>query len=735
MSLRHSVGRTLGCGSCSTQLLRSFVAAAGVTLPPPVQQYSLRQRTRDTRPQLSQFSTTIRAAVENDANNTTTTSHLVSDDALLEDETLPEDVDEATSGAGAQLSDQVTPIAHPTANENENAVPWYLQVNAPIAQQDHPLSDRQRLPDLPLNPPALLQPILDHVSVDLGLDHLSLLDLRTLDPPPALGANTIMLVGTARSEKHLHVSADRLCRWLRSTHRLSPFADGLLGRNELKLKLRRKAKRSRLLSAVGAKETSAADLDDGIRTGWVCVNVGKVEGGLLPEQEELAARETKDFVGFGGQTDGSRIVVQMMTEEKRGQIDLETLWNGILRRAKKAKDEAQEEQRKAAILAADAGEVDVYRPQSLQRPAIQPRPGSRVHARAFHTSATWTWPTKSANRDSGAPIPTTVPIKNNISDQDTTSRVSQATLTLRHLTIRLRAMGPQAALAALGKAYTDTATTPFLAAFHNATPAFPDSEQWQLHLQLRCYAVALGHPRYTKKSIIAQLKDMRLARVLPSEETYILVLKAMLSSPLEADTGTTNLKYRRRAIRQALDVLDRMHEEGYNPTSEPVLRLLYSTTAFPPLPSYSPPDSSILHQTEATPSCPRIPMTLSTLLPSLVAYSISQAASSSQWSRLWSIWHHYPCSFLHRSSIMYTTLFHAIARTNSQTMAIDALRSCLPNMTREEPPIKLEGDVAAAVKQCLVVAEPNARNLGENGGTTEWAILWRRCLRGLRQKE
>ncbi|KAH0389297.1 hypothetical protein KCU92_g202, partial [Aureobasidium melanogenum] len=228
--------------------------------------------------------------------------------------------------------------ATPSSTELES-VPWYLQVDTPTPQQEHPFAERQKLPDLPESPPALLQPILEHVSVELGLDHLSFIDLRQLDPPPALGANLLMIIGTARSEKHLHVSADRLCRWLRTEHHLTPYADGLLGRNELKLKLRRKAKRSRLLSAVGAKETASQDLDDGIRTGWVCVNVGRVEGGAL----QKPAEDMDNIVGFGSQSSGSRIVVQMMTDEKRGQIDLETLWSGILKRSIKAKTDKDQE--------------------------------------------------------------------------------------------------------------------------------------------------------------------------------------------------------------------------------------------------------------------------------------------------------------------------------------------------------------------------------------------------------
>ncbi|KAL9597124.1 MAG: hypothetical protein Q9219_005346 [cf. Caloplaca sp. 3 TL-2023] len=207
-------------------------------------------------------------------------------------------------------------------------LPWYLQQQT---DQSEPktLSDRQRLPDLPSDPPPLLNPILQHVSVDLGLDDLTLLDLRDIDPPPALGANLMMILGTARSEKHLHVSADRLCRWLRTTHKLTPYADGLLGRGELRLKLKRKNRRARMLNSVGASDKDNSD--DGIRTGWVCVNIGTIEDGRAVEHDNFK-HEDDDYVGFGGEISGVKMVVQMLTEEKREELDLETLWGQALRR-------------------------------------------------------------------------------------------------------------------------------------------------------------------------------------------------------------------------------------------------------------------------------------------------------------------------------------------------------------------------------------------------------------------
>jgi len=241
--------------------------------------------------------------------------------------------EDATDGMNGEYSASTTRQAN---------IPWYLQPELhPPPQTSSPIAARQRLPPIPSHAPPILQPLLTHISVELGLDDLSLLDLRTLDPPPALGANLLMVVGTARSEKHLHVSADKLCRWLRSDpFYLTPFADGLLGRNELKLKLRRRAKRLRLMTGVGAKATADTELEEGIRTGWVCVNVGRVEGGELPDQVAGLRQREAQVVGFGTRVGGSSIVVQLMTEEKRGEIDLERLWMGIINRERREREEA-----------------------------------------------------------------------------------------------------------------------------------------------------------------------------------------------------------------------------------------------------------------------------------------------------------------------------------------------------------------------------------------------------------
>ncbi|KAI5212223.1 hypothetical protein E4T38_00827 [Aureobasidium subglaciale] len=554
------------------------------------------------------------------------------------------------------------------------SVPWYLQVDTPTPQQEHPFAERQRLPELPESPPALLQPILEHVSVELGLDHLSLIDLRELDPPPALGANLLMVIGTARSEKHLHVSADRLCRWLRTEHRLTPYADGLLGRNELKLKLRRKAKRTRLLSAVGAKETASQDIDDGIRTGWVCVNVGKVEGGALQMQQE-----PENFVGFGGQSSGSRIVVQMMTDEKRGQIDLETLWSGILRRSIKAKsdkdqdvDDAETRVRKGLLLeeSQDSPGSYRYRPHAADYPSGQ-------QARAFHSSAKQSTQQGAQN--------STLSQLNPQSD-----RISQSAIILNHMVDHVQSMSPSEALKALGRDSKDQESTPMLRAFYTAMPRFPETMHWHAHVSLDCHAVRLGHAGYTHTCLIQDLESMRIASLIPDERTYLAVLEAILLPYAEDAPPTRAVVISRTTIRRALAVLDRMSEDGIDP-----------------------------------------PFALNQLISALSVYALRATAQDSPWSEFWELWRSYPRRMSPRSSDMYVTMFDKVAERNSQKDAMDALRQCVPEMLREQPAVKLGGQVTDAVMRCLDIAEPRAEKLAREGNRGEWATLWLKCAKSL----
>ncbi|KAL1969749.1 hypothetical protein VTN77DRAFT_8302 [Rasamsonia byssochlamydoides] len=279
--MNSALVRGARCYSCRYDILQSFVAISGISIAQPVRH--------------------VRSPGKFSFRKFSTAPHLRSQNSSLP--TQDAGTDEIVEKKGEQ---------NPSAASEP--VPWYLQVESPTPSSQHP-SRRQEIPALPENSPAILEPLLKHLSVEIGLDDLTLLDLRGRDPPPALGGNVIMIIGTARSLKHLNVSADRFCRWLRSAWKLRPYADGLLGRNELKIKLRRQARRARIASDAGVTVDSA---DDGITTGWICVNAGIVE--------QTDKRSEEAFEGFGKIAGGTRIVVQMFTEEKRAEVNLEELW-------------------------------------------------------------------------------------------------------------------------------------------------------------------------------------------------------------------------------------------------------------------------------------------------------------------------------------------------------------------------------------------------------------------------
>ncbi|RMZ72509.1 ATPase synthesis 25 mitochondrial [Pyrenophora seminiperda CCB06] len=303
---------------------------------------------------------------------------------------FPEELQDGAS----QVAIEVTPpVENKSATQREN-IPWYLKTQVSVPSPVQPAE----IPDLPPNPPPLLATLLEYVSVTAGLDDLELLDLRNLDPPPALGPKLIMIIGTARSEKHLHVAADRFCRWLRRDHGLKANAAGLLGRNELKIKLRRKAKRMRMLANVGGA-IPEGNIDDGIRTGWICCTLGKLEA--HPEDTHMPGDNVQEFVGFREVKPGVNVVVQMFTDEKRAETDLETLWGGVLRthqRNTKNADEALKELEQDIMdLEGDDGESEYETqraspevtelPTRPNKPATPPTPAQQMHRPRSTTGA------------------------------------------------------------------------------------------------------------------------------------------------------------------------------------------------------------------------------------------------------------------------------------------------------------------------------------------------------------
>jgi hypothetical protein len=635
-----------------------------------------------------------------------------------------------------------------------SAVPWYLQVNAP-QRASQPLSERQQIPDLPESPPPILQPLLQQVSVDLGLDSLTLLDLRKLDPPPALGANLLMLVGTARSEKHLHVSADRLCRWLRSTYKLRPDADGLLGRNELKLKLKRKSKRNKLLG----KSTADSD-DDGIRTGWVCVDVGIVDGA---ENSAVSVAEPEGFVGFGRRTDGVRIVVQMLTEEKREEMDLERLWRGILKRGVTSEMEALEEFQSSESSSAttEHGLID----GSIRR--LGGGPSILTQSRGFHTSARHFVEKVRADEpqeDSGPEISAATPEKPDLKDiqqfvalsiglgkygeavdyllqhhDDIPSLQNEGwrRFLLEELRMYLESTSNDQALLDLGQKSSDRDSTAFLKCFYQSLSPYLTKVEGEMLIWLQCYARELGHSGYGFNGLVELFAELQITGVEISTESYLRLIRGVLR-PIHIEGKYDGPP--RHMVEGAVKILQAMYDQGHNILTEDIFVALQEATAPLLLPNSEP--TSIYTSSNDTFELPSMPMSAiqrrinvlmkSIYMPTFRAESrlrlLDLYSRHNHWVEFWDIWRLALRQGKPQTAPLYAFMFSRVAETQHQKACISVLRTWLPDIEREVPAVRVEGEVAQAVKACLLVADPFVeRDASDPKTKGEWISMWRRC--------
>jgi hypothetical protein len=273
-------------------------------------------------------------------------------------------------------------------SEEIEEAPWFLEVDPPR----HPPSlHLAQLPKTPEDAPTLVDPLIKYIHEDMGLDELSLLDLRELDPPASLGPNLIMIFGTARSERHLHISSGRLVRWVKRNYNIGARADGLIGPGELKTKLRRLRKKAKLM---GSNTAMIPGGDNGISTGWVCVNF-EVGGSGSGSSEAASFDEGGKISGFGAARTGTTVVVQCLTDIRRKELDLETLWKGILSksirqgervRGEKASDKAELEEVLASKLQLFERPSDSQW-RALEQASIQQRRHYSTTARRLQVAA------------------------------------------------------------------------------------------------------------------------------------------------------------------------------------------------------------------------------------------------------------------------------------------------------------------------------------------------------------
>lgn len=605
---------------------------------------------------------------------------------------------------------ETKPTAQPASR-----VPWYLQ-EEPQTTEERPIPG-DHIPELPENSPEMLPVLLEYTYKDLGLDQLKLFDLRGLEVPAALGANVIMIVGTARSVKHLNVSADRLCRWLRSKYKLSPYADGLLGRNELKIKLRRKAKRARAASHAG---TTIDEKDDGITTGWICVNAGVVDKGAPKTDLKDAG-----FEGFGQLELGTNVVVQIFTEEKRADLDLDGLWQKTLERA--ARNRLREE---------PESEPGVEY-STTSHPSFGGIGNSNGQRRSMHTVRRTTESERSG-------------LLAALAGKSITAEASGPGMSTDSLLRMLLSLPHENARAELGSGPDDYNSTVFLQLLYaSLTDDMSARDIAVLRMKLYSIAVSRQHPAYTKDALFKVFTDLlRDGYELEDDLAFDTVAALLAPRSVHAHNNELVDYLPQEDIELALEVLDRLSLRGVPIFNFKVFNMLYrvvDTPMKPPSessPGYLPDSEQPILATsgkEWTKSQRLMLNRLSKLVSAAeVAFDEEEARllmvtqfRCEDYDGFWRIWRQIPLKGAGRTQDDYRNLFQLHADLGEEGRARDCLSMWVPMMERESPAIELKGPIVTSVMHCLLVADPNIQNRVEDGSPSFFLGLWRRCQEAL----
>lgn len=659
-----------GCSACQKPILRLFVPPHAPLVKNASRRLSLSSGSSLLRSQAVSNSRLRFYSTEGEGPVKDARGGLQSEESLkAELETPVEETEGVKVSENSLEEDTETP-----QKSDDSEQPWYLQEEPPR----HPalVKEAQPLPKMPRGVPIIMHDLVQFVAHDMGLDELNLLDLRTLDPPAALGPSLIMLFGTARSERHLHVSAGNLKSWLRKKG-IQAHADGLLGPNELKIKMRRKQRKAKLLG------TSAMPLggDDGVSTRWICMNLGTIRS----DSQETIEFETS--TGFGIRQSGTTIVLQMLTESKRKELDLETLWSRIL--ARRGVENLVEDDLEYPEADADPNEVSLFTEGGL--PKVLATPAQR---RFFSTSF----------RRSNQVIdpPTSDPAANHVNTSlDPSTFLNTEVAKLEKLQAQFASFSQEGALEALETSDTGGHSA-FIEAWNQAIRYLPPDQSWRFRLWLCVAGRKLGVKPFSLAHLRHLVGEMELLGVICHRNHYLELLQAVYLEPSDSEVSLGEQSD------LALKILSAMYERGQPIlTTEVIVSLIESLARSQSQGGERDALQRVLEK-----------FILQVDLPYMGEESVMRLmnayAAQDDWERFWEIWRMPPKFLKRRSEKMYLLLWTIMAETNHQRHCQDALRWCFDEMLGENPRIVPSRKAKAALEACLRVADPAAEEVARH---------------------
>lgn len=661
-------------------------------------------------------------------------------------ETAPPAVEEAVEGTEAT---------------DAQSIPWYLKDS--YATKSTLIPERAPLPLLPENPPELLREILEHLDAELGVTNMSIMDLRPLNPAPAIGKDIIMIFGNTRSERHLHSTADRICRWLRSTYGIRPYADGLIGRNAQKLINRRRIRRGN----VSASQTG--ERNEYVATEWVCVNTG-----------------------YKG------IILQLFTPRRREELNLEALWERKLDTNRKNMEkmkkgmslqelyENDEEAPDELMEEMEGEEIEqsyISTEPSISRPpfpigGVSSFPSQQT--RALHTPRRLNSPETTTHKSvisTYGKLPSTfqefmrqLPLISGDIQNGAYSSIEQSLnthypgrkfpLSMRQAGIlfahvhHLQNIPSEVAAEALGKTAFDTTSTPFLRAFFQEVPAIPGHLHYHAWLSLLIQGHIIkpsAYPESCFREFLIQIKATGASVPLPF---YTTILETLATTPElrkipESSSTYAVTRETTRRMDEIVKILTDMSRSSTYDINTPEIYTIITRGLMSK-------DTEGIHRLAMevceTPGAAKrsrrvfqnirkeyLPDRRIFLIERLMGqYKIKQdkpewyinfltaTAVAGYWPAFWNRWNDVHYQGASRGRELYKLVLGLVSMSENQNEAVNTLRNLQYSMGRELPRVALDVELARGFLAVMDVAGGGA---GRGATGAEYRVLRSQCER------
>ncbi|RMJ22616.1 hypothetical protein PHISP_06522 [Aspergillus sp. HF37] len=498
-----------------------------------------------------------------------------------------------------------------------------------------------------------------------------------------------MVIGTARSVKHLNVSADRLCRWMRSSWKLTPYADGLLGRSELKIKLRRKARRARAATQAGA---ILEEKDDGITTGWICVNAGVVQED--PNQPTL---KEQGIEGFGSISRGVRVVAQIFTDEKRADVNLEGLWEKRLEQSEREKQRLLDDD-------SEAPAEEVRDPAVENRPTSDhvfghfPRPRTNLlfeQRRGLHHRRRVKIP---PNEDVEHKL--SVFFDDQSSGPEARKGLTASGATMTYLFDYLSSLPDERVRSELGTGPEDSESTLFLRIFRQRQSEICQQDAALAQVLLLCTAITRKHPSYPKQNLWTEFVDYARCGYVVFDDMGLLIISALLTErPVEA--AVDGYAIPASDIELALRVCEQLSIQGTDLLNMKVFNMLYNAARHASPSSVGTQDRGTGARNEALVRIPRVVEAFEIPFdPEESRIFMWSLFEEKDYTGFWELWRRLPLNDSPRTTTDYEQLFQRHAELGDGRRAKECVATWLPMMKEENPPVPEHWAIMQHVQAC-----------------------------------